>query len=111
MRWVSRGLAVRLAQRRRQRGRRGVRRDPGGQRVRVGPVQVAEGYAVEGDLRVVLGGLKLADRLFERRAILVDHPAPPSRSASACRGCWRMLEPGELVHVRPDLSVDARIAV
>jgi len=24
---------------------------------------------------------------------------------------WRMLEPGELVHVRPDLSVDSRIAV
>jgi len=24
---------------------------------------------------------------------------------------WRMLEPGELVHVQPDLSVDSRIAV
>jgi glutamine amidotransferase len=24
---------------------------------------------------------------------------------------WRMLEPGELVHVRPDLSVESRIAV
>ena len=24
---------------------------------------------------------------------------------------WRMLAPGELVHVRPDLSVDSRIAI
>jgi hypothetical protein len=38
-------------------------------------------------------------------------------SAPAPGGCrfgetgWRMLEPGELVHVRPDLSVESRIAV
>ena len=47
-------LACRLAERRGQRGHRRVRRHPGGQRVRVGPVQFAEGDAVEGDLRVVL---------------------------------------------------------
>ena len=35
---------------------------------RVGPVKVAEGDAVVGDLRVVLGSLKLACGLLERRA-------------------------------------------
>ncbi len=74
-------LAGGPAERRRQRGHRRVRRHPGGQRVRVGPVHVSEGDAVERDLRVVLGGPKLAGRLVKRRAAVLglwlDHPRLP----------------------------------
>ena len=54
-----------------ERGHRGVDRDPGGQRVRVGPVEVAQSDAVEGDAGVVLGGLEFACGLVERRAVLL----------------------------------------
>jgi hypothetical protein len=53
---------------------------PRGQRVGVGPVKVTQGDAVEGDLRIVLGGLKLAGGLVERWAaalgLWIDHLAP-----------------------------------
>src|SRR5207244_659174 len=55
---------LRLTERGRQRGHRRVGRDLGGQRVGMRPVDVAQGDAVVGDLRVVPGGLELAGRLL-----------------------------------------------
>ncbi len=37
-------------------------------------------------------------------------PTPAWCSATGETG-WRMLTPGELVHVRPDLGVESRIAI
>jgi hypothetical protein len=62
----ARSALVRLAwlvlvgEHRGQRGHRRVGCHPGGQRMRVGTVDFTESDAVEGHLRVVLGGLKLA---------------------------------------------------
>jgi len=65
-----------------QRGNGGVHGDPGGQRMGMGPVKLAQGDAVIGDPSVVLGGLKFARGLFQRWAVAglsVDHLRSPSR--------------------------------
>ena len=55
-----------------QEGRhRGVDRDAGRQRMRVGPVEVAQGNAIVGDPRVVLGGLQFARGLLERGTVVL----------------------------------------
>jgi hypothetical protein len=70
------GLAG-LGERGRQGRDRRIDRDSGGQRVRVGPVEVTQGDAVERHPRVVLGGLKFARRFVKDRAAAlgryVDH--------------------------------------
>src|SRR5579859_6477931 len=79
------GLAG-LGERGRQGRDRRIDRDPGGQRVRVGQVEVTEGDAVERHPRVVLGGLKFARRFVKDRAAAlgryVDHVLCPSSSSS-----------------------------
>ena len=70
-RYTAAGRLARLGEGGYERGDRGVDLDPGGQRVRVGPVEVTQGDAVEGDPGVVLGGLEFACGLVERRAVLL----------------------------------------